>query len=226
MAAAFNHASQQRSRQPIFKVLAIHSDAIAAKATPIEAGRLEPFLALSIGCKLMVLENIWTERGIVNGTQCRLYDVVWPDGSNPTKDEPDQPLCLLIAVPKRNYTGPSIEQFTWRTTDYAVIPLYRSQRDFYLSGQTRHRSQFPVCLAYALTIHKAQGMTMDKVALDLSIGKKDSILFYVACSRVKRIGDILFEQPFDHDRIRMQETFNATMRQEDWERRRLQRLLA
>lgn len=128
----FNHASQRRSGQPVFKVLASHSDTIAAKATTAEAGMLESYLELSIGCKLMILENIWTERGIVNGTQCRLYDVVWADGSNPLKDEPDQPFCLLIAVPKQDYSGPTVEQFIWRGTGYAVVPLYRSQRDFYL----------------------------------------------------------------------------------------------
>ena len=82
LAHSFNHRCQRDSGQPIFKALASHSDNdVAAKATVQEAGMLEQYLELSIGCKLMVLENLWTERGIVNGTQCRLYDIVWSEGS-------------------------------------------------------------------------------------------------------------------------------------------------
>ena len=85
----YNHDSQRSSGQPIFKVLTDHSDPIAANASTAEAGHLDAYLDLSIGCKLMILENIWIERGIVNGTQCRLYDIVWVNGSNPMNDPPD-----------------------------------------------------------------------------------------------------------------------------------------
>lgn len=221
----FNHASQRRSGQPVFKVLADHSDAsIAAKATAAEAGQLESYLELSIGCKLMILENIWTERGIVNGTQCRLYDIVWADGLNPSKENPDQPFCLLVAVPQQDYSGPTVERFFWRNSEYVVIPLYRSQRDFYLKGASRFRIQFPVRLAYAITIHKAQGMTMPRIVLDLSIGRKDLALFYVGVSRVRHIEDIMFETAFDLERITAEETPVAAMRSNDWDRRILQRL--
>jgi ATP-dependent DNA helicase PIF1 len=99
-ATDFNHQCQRLSKQPVLRVLADHSDPITVRASVQEAGLLEPFLELSIGCKLMLLKNIWTERSIVNGTQCRLYDMVWPRDSDPTKDKPDQPLYLMVSVPK------------------------------------------------------------------------------------------------------------------------------
>ena len=85
----------------------------------------------------------------------------------------------------------------------------------------RYRSQFPVRLAYAITIHKAQGMTVPKVALDITSGKKDLCLFYVAISRVRRLEDLMFEETFDFDRLSSDEGNNALMRQHDWERRDL-----
>lgn len=173
----------------------------------------------------MVLENVWTERGIVNGTQCRLYDIVWGQDADPSKDPPDQPFCLLVAVPKRDYTGPYVEQFTWRSTEYAVVPLYRAHRDFYHKGVARWREQFAIRLAYGITVHKAQGMTMPRAVLDLSIGNKDLAVFYVAVSRVRRLEDIMFEQAFDYDRLVADETMYATMRSSDWHRRAPQRLL-
>lgn len=206
-------------------MLAVHSDDIAAKASVQEAGFLEPFLELSIGCKLMILENIWTERGIVNGTQCRLYDIVWSADSDPTKETPDQPFCLLVGIAKSTYDGPFVEEYTWHGNDYAVVPIYRSQRDFWSQNSTRFRSQFPVRLAYAITIHKAQGMTVPKVVLNLNHGRKDLGLFYVAASRVRRLEDLMFEETFDYERVKGGEADVSVMRQVDWARRSVQRLL-
>ena len=51
-------------------------------------------------------------------------------------------------------------------------------------GSACSRLQIPLKLAWAITIHKAQGLTLDKVVID--IGKKEfsAGLTFVACSRV------------------------------------------
>ncbi|CAF0897468.1 unnamed protein product, partial [Brachionus calyciflorus] len=52
------------------------------------------------------------------------------------------------------------------------------------------RTQFPLRLAYALTIHKSQGQTIDKAAIDL--GKKETSLglTFVALSMLKNFNRI------------------------------------
>jgi ATP-dependent DNA helicase PIF1 len=211
---------------PVFKVLADHSDKIAERADASDANQLESYLELSIGCKLMILENIWTERGIVNGTQCRLFDIVWPEDSDPCKEQPDQPLCILIGIPISIYTGPSVQEYLWNDEPYAVVPVYRSQREFWLEGAVRHRSQFPIRLAYAITVHKAQGMTMPKVVLNFTHSRKDLGVAYVAASRVRRLEDIMFEESFDFERVTSAETGLSIMRSMDWDRRAVQRHIA
>ena len=67
-------------------------------------------------------------------------------------------------------------------------------------------------------------MTMPRVVLDISLSRKDLALFYVGISRVRRLEDLMFEQPFDLARITAEPTRNSIMRATDWERRRLQRL--
>ena len=54
-------------------------------------------------------------------------------------------------------------------------------------GETVLRTQFPLIEAWAVTINKAQGMTLDRVVLD--IGKKvfEPGMAYVGLSRVKTI---------------------------------------
>jgi len=54
------------------------------------------------------------------------------------------------------------------------------------------RLQFPLCLAFALTIHKAQGMTLDRVCLpDINRSFAPGQV-YVALSRVRHIRDLVF----------------------------------
>ena len=54
---------------------------------------------------------------------------------------------------------------------------------------------------YKATIHKAQGLTLDKVVID--IGKKElsAGLTFVACSCVRRLSDITFDPPFAYQRV-------------------------
>jgi len=52
-------------------------------------------------------------------------------------------------------------------------------------GINHERIQIPLKLAWSITIHKSQGLTLDKVIVD--IGKKECFdgLTYVALSRVR-----------------------------------------
>ena len=62
------------------------------------------------------------------------------------------------------------------------------------------RTQFPIILAYAMTAHKAQGMTISKVLVDFTNVKGEPVnlpagSFYVAITRVRK-GEDLFLRTF------------------------------
>jgi ATP-dependent exoDNAse (exonuclease V) alpha subunit len=57
--------------------------------------------------------------------------------------------------------------------------------------------QIPLMLAWAVTIHKSQGKTLDKVRVDLSSGAFASGQVYVALSRCKTIEGISLQRPIE-----------------------------
>ena len=55
-------------------------------------------------------------------------------------------------------------------------------------------------MAYALTIHKSQGLTLIKAVIELGVSEKSLGLMYVALSRLKCFKDFLI-QPFTLERL-------------------------
>jgi hypothetical protein len=79
--------------------------------------------------------------------------------------------------------------------------------------------------AYAITIHKSQGISVTKIVLNLT-GKAGFApgLTYVAMSRVRSLKGLLIEEPFSLERLRFKATATIVMRNTDYERRKLQEI--
>ena len=132
------------------------------------AGLPPTVLKLKIGCVVMLLKNIRPHSGLCNGTRIIVTDV--------------SPLQL---------TGTILGGRAGAAAESVTIPRCRCAADPLDAGVAFHRTQLPFVLAFAATVNKAQGQTLDKVGLDVS----DRQCFahgqlYVALSRVKKMEDI------------------------------------
>lgn len=74
----------------------------------------------------------------------------------------------------------------WQSFSYE----YDAKTDTVIEKETGSFEQFPIQLGYALTIHKAQGKTLDKVIIDTNKGAFAHGQMYVALSRTRKFKDI------------------------------------
>ena len=75
-----------------------------------------------------------------------------------------------------------------------MITLY--SLEWIHNGKSCSRLQLPLQLAWAITIHKSQGLTLDKAIIDIGEKEFSTGLTYVALSRVHSIKDMLIYKPF------------------------------
>lgn len=63
------------------------------------------------------------------------------------------------------------------------------------------RTQLALGLAWAVTVHKGQGLTLGKVVIDLFAPEFSPGIAYVAISRVKTLSGLMFKHNFLHSRL-------------------------
>ena len=120
-------------------------------------------LRLKIGCIVVLLRNLNSAKGLCNGTRLKVLEF---------KDHTI--LCSPLHQPNTRVLLPRIDL----TPADSAVPFKLRRR------------QFPVRLAYAMTINKSQGQTFDKVGIYLPNPVFAHGQLYVALSRVRRQADV------------------------------------
>jgi hypothetical protein len=214
----FNHAQLRDLSKPVISIEARHTGSREARDASYEdAENLHKTLLLCKGAKIRLTQNIWVERGLVNGSRGVVHDIVWPADADVYNELPK-----AVLVKFEDYTGPAL--FTDEVDNKPVVPIFPVRRDFELRGVQCSRQQLPLCLSYAITVHKSQGLTLDQAVLDLDQAEFATGQTYVAISRVKSLSGLLFEAPFDFERFAPRTSSISAMRFADMKRRLEQHL--
>lgn len=128
----------------------------------------------------MLTTNLWTQAGLVNGSLGQITSIIYDTNSNP----PNLPKYDVVNF--KNYIGPA-----WDTHNPNNVPITPITQG--------NSTQLPLAMAWAITIHKSQGLTLENATID--IGKKERQgLTFTAVSKVKSIDGLRIHPPFSFER--------------------------
>ena len=184
----YNVTKLHSNDQPVAVIKAVHSGAGAIKASADDAGGLEPVVCLAHGARVMLTTNLWVQVGLVNGAMGTVVAICYDDaGESPPR------LPVAVTVRFDSFSGPTLSD--------GSVPITPLHRTWLSTDKTCSRLQLPLKLAWAVTIHKCQGMTLNKAVVDLGKKEFSAGLTFVACSRVRQLKDLLFVTPFPFQRV-------------------------
>ena len=185
-----NYNKLRTLNSPIAIINAVHTGRNASKANSNIAKGLEARLLLARGARIMLRANLWTEVGLVNGSMRIIQEILYEEGQRP----PSLPNVILIEF--NNYTGPAITT----TEGKKLVPILPIRQTWEAKSSVCSRLQLPISLAWAITVHKSQGLTLPKAIVDFGEREYAAGLSFVAVSRIRALNDLLF-RPFSFERL-------------------------
>ncbi|KAE8743404.1 hypothetical protein FOCC_FOCC011009 [Frankliniella occidentalis] len=195
---------------PMARIPAVHNNDTARAATADQACGLDAVIYLSVGARVTLRANLWTRDGLGKGALGTVRAIVYASGRyRPAARGPQEPsardvapqpsssrhsddLPLAVLVEFDRYSGPTI------CGAFPVIPVTRSWKVKELACT---REQIPLRLAWGTTVHSAQGLTCDRVVVNIGRREFQAGLSYVALSRCKSWDTLLIGPPFIQSRL-------------------------
>lgn len=142
-------------------------------------------LELKIGAQVMFLKN---HVNWVNGTIGTIVDL--------------SAESAVVKIESESFTGTvAVEKETWERVKY----VWDGESKRITTSTVGTYTQLPFRLAWAVTIHKAQGLTLERVIIDLDRGTFETGQAYVALSRCKTMDGISLSRPLRNDDIKLAE---------------------
>lgn len=142
-------------------------------------------LVVKVDAQVMLLNNDPRGRWI-NGDIGKIVEI------KPKKTEPD-----IILVELQNGQIVEVTPFTWEMYEF----YYDKTRKKILTQVVGQFTQYPLKLAWAITIHKSQGLTFDKLILDIGRGTFSHGQLYVALSRCRCLDGLILKKPISRKHV-------------------------
>ena len=133
----------------------------------------------------MLRRNQCTLNELVNGAMGTVVGYDWPEGER----TPGQQPCGLQIL----FDDKTVGRQTRGTAEHTPTTIRPATARFNgkEGGIQFERYQYPVVLAWAVTIHKVQGISLDKAVIDLGSTIFDHGHAYVALSRVRSLQGVM-----------------------------------
>ena len=174
-AALWNLDALKKLEKPIIRIEAKHNkNCKSARQGTFRDYGVDSTLYLAEGAFVALTVNLCTERGLTNGATGKVIAIIYKDCIDP----PALPSCIVVQFDHLNFP-----EFPGSV---AITPYSARWKSF-------TRTQFSLILAWAITIHKSQGMTLAKVVIDTCQATFAVGILYTALTRVRSLHDIIID---------------------------------
>ncbi|KAG9515652.1 hypothetical protein KCU93_g9445, partial [Aureobasidium melanogenum] len=186
----YNVSRLRSAGAPVLRIDATGKGQDWSRAPDDAAGGLENALFVSIGTRVMLTNNLSTSTGAKNGATGVVRHIAFAANKTPRVDMPS---AILVELDK--YTGPTMD-----IDGRQVVPIFPVTRTYHYNGHHCSRTQFPLAVAYAMTVHASQGATITGKAV-YDISRRDWVhgLTYTSLSRVTTLDSMMLELPFGRE---------------------------
>ena len=171
---SINRRELDRIPLPAEVFLASVTGSFNPKQFPTEAA-----LNLKLSAQVMFVKND-PKKEFVNGTIGKIV-----------RFEEDK-IIVRVARSENGYREIEVEKMDWEILKYVQSKDDPNKIETETVGTFQ---QYPLKLAWAITIHKSQGKTFDKVIIDLGKGAFEHGQTYVALSRCRTLEGVVLKQP-------------------------------
>ena len=158
---------------------------VTMPSNPCETGNLQKVLTIKINARVMITMNIDVADGLTNGAMGTVTNVIIDQTTGKMS-------VILVAFDSEHVGQETRHTSVYNSIHQNAVPIHHTQATFTIDKKTSFqatRTQFPLTLAWAVTIHKCQGLTLSEIVIDMTPakGKFRPGEAYVAFSRVRTL---------------------------------------
>ena len=140
---------------------------ITMPTNPHETGNLKKVLTVKIHARVMITTNIDVTDGLTNGAMGKVTNIVIDETTGKIS-------TILVSFDSKHVGQEAMHTSVYHSTNQNAVPIYQTQATFPIhkkASRQATRSQFPLTLAWAVTIHKCQGLTLPEIFIDMTPAK-------------------------------------------------------
>ena len=158
---------------------------VTVPTNPCETGNLQKVLTVKINARVIITTNIDVADVLTNGAMGTVTNVII--------DQTTEKMSIILVAFDSEHVGQETRHTSvYNSIHQNAVPIHCTQATFPIDKKASFqatRTQFPLTLAWDVTIHKCQGLTLYEIVIDMTPakGKFRPGEAYVAFSRVRTL---------------------------------------